>query len=116
MRQWSAYQINRRLISKNAAGHSVQPGGNVAKRWVQPEGSDVAIIARGDAFDLYIGKKQIYNVTMSVQIAKELGFWLVKWWIFNAWCGVKLRLWYWSLGVLLEEPREQRKAPSVVGR
>ncbi len=114
MKSWIAHRLNRSLLENDSTGKIVRPGGNAQKRWVQPDRGDVTIIARGDAFDLYIGRKDIYNVALSTRTARQLGFWLVRWWIIDTWCGLKHRLWYWSLGVLLVEPDESRtKAPAL---
>lgn len=115
MRRWLAFKVNKRLLEKDSTGQLVRPGGNAQRRWQQRDNSDVTIIARGDAFDLYIGKSTIYNVTLTTRTATELGFWLVRWWAFSTWCGLKHKLWYWSLGVLLENADEPRKAPSALG-
>lgn len=115
MKRWLAYRLNRSLLEIDAAGRPTRPGGAAHSRWLQPDRGDVTIIARGDAFDLYIGRKTIYNVTLSTQTARELGFWLVRWWVFATWCGIKHRLWYWSLGVILENPDESRAQTTALG-
>ena len=116
VKRWLAHHLNRRLLETDAAGRFVRPGGAAQRRWRQADRGDVTIIARGDAFDLYIGRKEVYNVTLSVRTAKELGFWLARWWVFATWCGFKHRLWYWSLGVLLENTDgAARKKPAALG-
>lgn len=116
MRRWVAHQVNRRLIETDSTGQLVRPGGDAQRRWQQADGSDATIIARGDAFDLYIGKSTVYNVTLTTRTATQLGFWLVRWWAFSTWCGLKHKLWYWSLGVLLEGAHESRKTSAALGR
>ena len=114
MKRWLAHRLNRSLLETDSAGQTVRPGGRAQKQWKQPDRGDVTIISRGDAFDLYIGRKDVYNVTLSTQVARELGFWLARWWVITTWCGIKHRLWYWSLGVLLENKDESRaKSPAL---
>ena len=115
MKRWIAYHLNRRLLTTDAAGRIVRPGGNAQKQWKQPDRGDVTIIARGDAFDLYIGRKEVYNVTLSTRTARELGFWLARWWVITSWCGIKHRLWYWSLGVLLVKTNAKRAKSAALG-
>ena len=117
MRHWVAFQVNRRLIEKDSAGQPCRPGGNAARVWKQTDGTDTTLISRGDAFDLYIGRAVVHNVTLSTKTAVSMMWWLLGWWAFSAWFGVKHRLWYWSLGVLIEEPiRESKREIASVGQ
>lgn len=121
MKRWLAYRVNRALLEQNERGQHVLPGANVAQRWVQPDGTETTLISRGDAFDLYIGRRTIYNVTLSFGTAVAIAKWILSWWVRSTWCGIKHRLWYWSLGELLQEPEtddglEKTAASGVAGR
>lgn len=106
----------RALQTRDEAGRSWVPGANRARRWAQPDGSEVTLVAHGDAFDLYIGGPgPMYNFSLTPRTAVSLALWLVRWWIIVTWCGMKLRLWTWALSRQLERQREAAP-PSRLGR
>lgn len=102
--------INKRLLVQDPQGSLYPPGGGRQKRWVQPDGSEVTIIARGDEFDLLLANKQrAYTLTMTPRTAIRLALWVLVWFVWTTWFGVKLALWYASLrGVVNRRSREQR--------
>lgn len=89
------------VVQDRTTGVLHPPGGNQAATWRQPDGADLTIIARGDALDLYIGRRDIYNITVTPQVAVKLAWWILTWWA-RGWFGLKLKLWFWSLGRIVK--------------
>ena len=118
MKNWIAFRLNRVLLGKDFAGQPARPGAGSGQRWRQADGAETAIVAQGDAFDFYIGKGDtIHNVTLDNRTAVALMKWLLCWWVWRSWCGLRLKLWYWSLGVIMEPANEQKQqATSLVGQ
>lgn len=101
----------RALQTRDEAGRSWPPGANRARRWPEPDGSEVTLVAQGDAFDLYLGTPgRMYNFSLTPRTAVRLGLWLVRWWVMVTWCGMKLRLWTWALSRQLERQNEVQAA------
>jgi hypothetical protein len=107
-----AHWLRLRLPRVDAKGQQWAPGGGYGRRWKQPDGSELAVVAQGDTFDVFIGGAQIYNVTLDARTAKELAWWLVRWWIFACWFGLKLKLWDWALARTLSQGAEHGKPPA----
>ncbi len=83
--------IKRRVL---AAG----PGGEPCARWVEPDGAEVAVVARGDAVDLYFGREDIQSASLTPGTAFRLAWFLLwRWGVCATWCGLRLRLWHWAL-------------------
>lgn len=94
--------VGRRLVVRDVDGSVQPPGAGPAIRLREPDGSDVTAIARGDAFDLYFGKRTITNVPVTPRVMVKLALWVVWWWIRHDWCGMKRRLWAWVLTSTME--------------
>lgn len=105
--------LNARLAVTDTKGRSWPAGGGVGRHWKQKDDTRFALISQGDTFDVFLGRDQMYNVTLTAQTAKEAAWWLIKWWVFTCWFGLKLRLWDWTLGRMLDEQVEQ--APTSSG-
>lgn len=73
------------------------PGSGLALRQVEEDGTEVTAICRGDAFDVYHGRREISSFSMSPRVAIRFA-WFVLWrWFVNAtWFGLKPRLWFWA--------------------
>lgn len=95
--------LNRQLVTEDRQGHLAPPGAGAAQVWRQSDGSEVALIARGDALDIYIGRERVVNLTLEPRTAVAMALWLLRWWRRTMWFGLKLRLWRWSQGKLLEQ-------------
>ena len=101
--------INKRLIIEKD-GELFPPGHGPAKRWKMPDGSEATIVARGDAFDWYlVSGRNVRNLTMTPQVAKELGWFLVHWWCVTMWFGLKLWLWNWSLRAIMKQQGKEKR-------
>lgn len=98
-----ALWLHRQLVHVDPQGAQWPPGGGHGRRWKQADGSEVALISQGDTFDVFIGRRNMYNVTLEAQTAKQLAWWLIKWWVLVCWCGLKLKLWDWTLSAVLPE-------------
>ena len=87
--------LGRRLVWRDQAGKPHPPGAGSAIRILEPDGGEIAAIARGDAFDLYFGRETFYNYSVTPKAAMRLAWWLVWWWVRHSWCGLRPRLWRW---------------------
>ena len=93
--------VNKRLLVTDR-GFAEPPGSGPMQRWPQADGTEVALIAKGDAFDIYLGSKTgVYNLTLTPNVAVSMAWWLLMWW-FRQWFGLKQVLWRWSLGKILD--------------
>lgn len=92
-----ALWVNRALIEEDKQGHVSPPGSGHAKRWKQPDDSEVLLVSRGQAFDLYIGKERMYNLSITSKVAVSMAWWILVWWVNIMWFGLKGKLWNWSL-------------------
>jgi hypothetical protein len=91
-----------RLSDKDSEGDFHPPGSGVGIRLREPDGREVAVISRGDGFDLYFAGREVYCMTLVPRNAVRLAFWLVWWWIRHAWFGVRIWLWVRMLGVVID--------------
>jgi hypothetical protein len=90
-------RVARLLLSRKHGAHA-RPGSGVGVRLVQPDGSEVALVAQGDAFDLYLVPVRgdaVHAVELDVGVAVTLARWVLRWWAYRAWYGWRMRLWSW---------------------
>jgi len=71
------------------------PGEGRAARWVEADGRELTVVARGDALDLYHGHRSVCAFSVSPQVAWRLAWFLLRWSAVN---GLRLVLWKWALG------------------
>jgi len=105
--------LARRLVVRDARGNR-PPGAGLARRWVEPDGDEIVVIAQGDGFDLVL--KHPKNITIhgiSVKTALALARFLVRWWVWSSWCGAKMRLWGWTQGRLVEQAARRNGPPEL---
>jgi hypothetical protein len=95
-------RIGKALVVRDVDGSLQPPGAGPGVRICEPDGSEVTAIARGDSFDLYFGRKTVYNHSITPRAAMRLARFLVWWWVRHAWFGLKLVLWRWVLVSILE--------------
>lgn len=89
--------LNRRLVEQRGS-RLARPGGSQTFRLSEATGSELTVIARGDSFDVYQGKRAIYAFQVSPRVMLALARWVLwTWWFRGTWCGIKPRLWEWSL-------------------
>ena len=94
--------VGKRLVVKDVDGSLQPPGAGPAVRIKEPNGGELTLIARGDAFDVYVGRRTITNFSVTPKAALRVARWLVWWWVRHAWCGLKPLLWRWVLRKDLE--------------
>lgn len=87
--------MGKKLVVRDVDGTLQPPAAGPGLRLKEPDDSEFTIIARGEAFDLYFGRRVITNVSITAKSAMKLAVWLVWWWVRHAWFGIKLRLWRW---------------------
>lgn len=74
------------------------PGAGLAREWRELDGRTLLVVCNGDSFDVYHGRQEPIVFSVSPRIVLQLLWWLVwSWWIVRTWCGLKTRLWAWSL-------------------
>lgn len=89
--------INRRLVEQRGA-FLAPPGGSQHFRMKDPTGAEITVIALGDAFDCYQGKRHFFTFSLTATTMIALAWWVIwTWWACGTWCGLKTRLWNWSL-------------------
>lgn len=98
-----AVWVNSRLLSYDVDGTVGPPGYGAARRWVQPNGSEVLIVNRGPAVDMYVGKKNIMNFSFDAQVIFSIARWVLWLWVVHTWCGVKTWVWNLSLAHILKD-------------
>ena len=100
-----AWRVAKITCAPNKRGE-LKPSGGASKVFVDDNGQQLAIVQSGEGIDVFVGKKAFYQFAMSARLASRLACWLVWWWLFYTWCGLRLRLWNWALGVLFDEDRK----------
>lgn len=95
------------------------PGSDVIYRSEHRDG-ELSVLGNGDSLTVVLGKTDFTLVRIPPRAALQLGWFLLwRYWMRGTWCGLKLGLWYWAIGVKLDEAvREQKhgrqaKAQSV---
>lgn len=101
-----ARRVNMWLLEESKEG-LVMPGASDAKRWVEPDRGDFTVVTRGDYVDFYFGRREIVQVAVSTDTAVAMSRWLLRWYARRLWYGMKLRLWYWSLHLTMQEPADE---------
>lgn len=102
------------LIETDGVGKQWPAGGARGGRWKEPDGGELTVFAQGDTLDVYVGREQITNFTMSARTAVRFMRWILLWWVFGCWFGLKLRLWSWAQNRLYDARRDEEE--SVSGR
>jgi hypothetical protein len=93
-----ALWIGRKLVEppRKKGGAPLPPAAGKAIRIQETTGQELTCVARGDGFDLFIGKKpEHYRFGLTVSAVLELTRWIIWWWVRYTWCGLKLKLWAW---------------------
>lgn len=89
--------LARRLVVQS--GKAIDPpGGGRVFRHDTPTGSSFTVLSRGDSFDCYHEARAVYAFSLAPSALLGLA-WFVIWtyWVRGTWCGIKTRLWNWSM-------------------
>jgi hypothetical protein len=105
--------LSTRLVHVDDKGKSWPPGGGRSQVWKQSDDNTVMITAHGDAFDLYIGRHSVYNITLEPKTALRLARWLIAWWALTMWFGLKGWLWQWTMTQVQDERSEETTPRSL---
>lgn len=79
-----------------------------ARRWVAPDGTEIGIVLREDAAEVYHGMRVISGFSLTPRHFARLCAWGLLWWVFSLWGGIRTRLWHWALQTRLRKDRENR--------
>jgi hypothetical protein len=75
------------------------PGARGAVRVVEPDGASLTLVTAGDAVDVHLalpGRRELVQHSLSAHHAAALARWLLRWWVWGTWCGLRLLLWAWA--------------------
>lgn len=101
-----ALWIGRKLVEPplKEGGEPLPPAAGKAIRIQETTGQELTCVARGDGFDLFIGKKPShYRFALTVSAVLELTRWIIYWWVRYACFGLKLKLWAWVVRTRMGE-------------
>lgn len=107
----------QRTAGTHKAGQLQPPGAAELFDQQQADGLRLALVARGDAFELYIGHQRdgaVTGYTVELPTVAKLARWLVWWWCWRAACGLRTRLWTWATVRVAELEAERRVKSTVV--
>lgn len=109
--RWS---LNR--ISTRDSGGSVRmPGYGRAIRIVDSDESELLLVLRGDAVDVYTGNREFVHFALSREVVIRFAIWTLRWWAFDQWFGLRMWLWFRLIGSLVASTHES-KAPRDLPR
>jgi hypothetical protein len=91
------------LCSKSFDGEIHPPGAHTGAAWKNQDGSHLAVIAQGDALDIFVGKKETFSFSIPTSSAVGLSRWILKWWFLTMLLGFRWRLWLWVTAALYDE-------------
>jgi hypothetical protein len=110
-RSWAAW-LRDNLVVQDCKGTKWPAGGGRGGRWKEPDGAELTVFAQGETFDVYVGQHQITNFALSSRTAVRLARWLLLWWVFSCWFGLKLWLWNKAQNRLYDERRDEEASAS----
>lgn len=108
--------LERLYTSRDAQGRVWPPGGGDSLQLKQEDGATVALLSHGDAFDLYVGRETIYNVTLTPRVAFAIMRWLWRLYVWRLWFGVRPWLWRLVQERRLNARLEEQTTPARVER
>lgn len=73
---------------------SMLPGARRGVAIEETSGQHVALLDKGDSFDLFVGKTTIQPYSIETATALRLARFVVWWWIWRSWCGLRPWLWH----------------------
>lgn len=73
------------------------PGHDLALRQVELDGQEVTVMARGDAIEVFYGRKDISSFSMSPRVAIRLAWFILwRWFVNETLFGLRSRAWFWA--------------------
>jgi hypothetical protein len=93
--------VSQRLVVRD--GNAIRPpSAKLAWSHLELDGSRLTVVSRGDAFDLFYGRTRPVVLSITPKAALRLAWFILwRWWVLGTFCGLKTRLWNWSLSVLM---------------
>lgn len=95
--------LSMHLVTQLPDGTLAPPGAGRMKLLRDGDDAKVTAVAQGDRFDLYVGKREIFNFAVSPRVLVRLAVWVLWWFVVVDWCGLKTKLWNWNLRRLQDE-------------
>jgi hypothetical protein len=102
--RWS---LNR-ISSRDAGGSVRMPGYGKAIRIVDSDESELLVVLRGDAVDVYTGNREFVHFALSREVVIKFAIWTLRWWVIDQWCGLRMWLWYRLIGSLVASTHEAK--------
>ena len=107
-----AFRVARLVSATDDSGRWKHGGRGRGKIFVDENDQQVAIAIRGEGLDIVVGKKRFAKFTVSAAILGQVVRWAIWWWVFYAWLGLRMRLWRWAIGVMLDDAARAEKQDS----
>ena len=107
-----AYLIHHKLGDEYGGSPSPPGSGQRLEFGEKDNGKHVhyATTYNNDGFELWLGNDLGWNVFYRAEYARQLAWFILwTWWAKGTWFGLKRRIWYWSLGIIVESYKERRK-------
>jgi len=74
--------------------HPAPPGGSQVFTEQDATGFTFTVLARGDAFEVYAGRRDIHAFPLEASsVARFVRWYVWTWWVRGTWCGLKRLLW-----------------------
>jgi hypothetical protein len=100
-----AYWIDKHL-GENFGGNSIAPGATAELNFGEMDGAHpmyVACTYPNDGHDLWLGTPNTWHVFYKAKDARRLAWFILwQWWAKGTWYGLKSKIWYWALHVIVE--------------
>lgn len=88
--------VAKKLAAHDTSGNLRVPGGAAGIALLEPDGSQTAVLARGDSFDVYYGRDTIHSFSVIPDNALKIAWFIFRWRV-GMWFGLKARLWAWAM-------------------
>lgn len=110
---WFYRKLAGWLSSRDKAGNIRMPGGSIGIAMVEPDGSQVGVIAQGDSIVLYYGKDAVTGLSLTpTSMLRVAWFSIWTWWVCSTWFGIRTRIWQWA--VMRIPPRKLEPTELVI--
>jgi hypothetical protein len=100
-----AYWIDKKF-GEDFGGNSAAPGSTAELNFGEMDGARPMYVARtypNDGHDLWLGTPEKWHVFYSEKEARRLAWFILwDWWAVSTWFGLKRKIWFWALGVIVK--------------